>query len=160
MSNEFYLEDAIDVIEEVLASCGVFRMNPKGISMLPLIVQGRDSVVLRRDENRAYKRNDMLFYRRDNGQFVLHRLMKIEDDGTYTMCGDNQVCLESGIRKDQIIAHVEELYRKGKRVNYNGLRYRSYLLVWCCMPIRKFTRLPKRCISKIKRIFSKKRKSG
>ena len=160
MNNEFYLEDAIDVIEEVLASGGVFKMNPKGISMLPLIVQGRDSVVLRRDENRAYKRNDILFYRRDNGQFVLHRLMKIEDDGTYTMCGDNQIYLEKGIRRDQIIAHVEELYRKGKHVNYRGLRYRAYLLIWCCMPIRKFTRLPKRFISKIKRIFSKKRKNS
>ena len=156
MNNEFYLEDAIDVIEEVLASGGVFKMNPKGSSMLPLIVQGRDSVVLRRDDNRAPQKNDMLFYRRDNGQFVLHRLMKIEDDGTYTMCGDNQIYLEKGIRKDQIIAYVEQLYRKDKLVNYNGIGYRAYLFIWGSISVRKLSRLPQRCVLKLRRIFSKK----
>lgn len=155
MNNEFYLEDAIEVIEEVLASGGEFRMNPKGVSMLPLIVQGRDSVVLRRDDTRKLKKNDMVFYRRDNGQFVLHRIMKVEADGTYTMCGDNQLYLEKGIRDEQIISYVEGLYRKGKRVNYNGFKYRVYLLIWCCMPVRKLIWLPKRCVSKLKRIFSK-----
>ncbi len=160
MNNEFYLEDAIDVIEEVLASGGEFRMNPKGVSMLPLIVQGRDSVVLYRDENRKLKQNDMVFYRRDSGQFVLHRIMKAEDNGTYIMCGDNQISLEGGIRKDQIIAYVKQLYRKNKPVNFNGIRYRAYLAIWCCMPIRRLFWLPKRCIWKIRRIFSKKLKNS
>ena len=51
MNHEFYLTDAIEVIEEVLSSGGEFRMFPKGTSMLPLLVQGRDSVVLFRREN-------------------------------------------------------------------------------------------------------------
>ena len=156
MNNEFFLEDAIDVIEEILQSGGEFRMNPKGVSMLPLIAQGRDSVVLFRDEERELKRHDMVFYRRASGQFVLHRIMKVEDDGTYTMCGDNQIYLEPGIRKEQIIAHVKALWRKNKLVNYDGVWYKLYLSIWCCMPIRKLIWFPKRCVSKLKRIFSKK----
>ena len=98
-NSEFYLADAIEVIEEVLASGGEFRMYPKGTSMLPLIVQTRDSVVLKRNFEDGAKKHDIAFYRRRNGQFVLHRVMDICDDGTYTMCGDNQTELEKGIEK-------------------------------------------------------------
>ena len=58
-NSEFYLADAIEVIEDVLASGGEFRMYPKGTSMLPLIVQTRDSVVLKRNfEDGAKKRKN------------------------------------------------------------------------------------------------------
>lgn len=158
-SNEIYLDDAIEVIEEVLASGGEFKMYPKGISMLPLIKQGVDSVVLIRDKDAQLKRHDIAFYKRDNGQFVLHRIMSCETDGTYTMCGDNQTFLETGIRSDQIIARVARLYKKEKLVRFDGLRYKIYLSIWCSMRIRLFLRLPKRVLGKIKRICTKREKT-
>ena len=139
-NGEFYLADAIDVIEEILAGGGEFRMYPKGTSMLPLIVQGRDSVVLRRNLDKPAKKNDIAFYRRDNGQFVLHRVMKVNKDGTYVMCGDNQVALELGIRGDQIIGCVSTLYKGDKVRNMRSLWYRMYLLFYCWLPFRKATR--------------------
>ena len=157
-SNEIYLNDAIDVIEEVLASGGEFKMYPKGISMLPLIKQGVDSVVLVRDKA-PLKKHDIAFYKRDNGQFVLHRVMSCESDGTYTMCGDNQTFLEPGIRADQIIAKVAKLYKKEKLLRFDGIRYKTYLAIWCSMRIRLFLRLPKRALAKIKRICTKKEKT-
>jgi len=157
-SNEIYLVDAIDVIEEVLASGGEFKMYPKGISMLPLIKQGVDSVVLVR-ENAALKKHDIAFYKRDNGQFVLHRVMSCEADGTYTMCGDNQTFLEGGIRADQIIGKVARLYKKEKLLRFDGIRYKAYLAIWCSMRIRLFLRLPKRALAKLKRICTKKGKN-
>jgi hypothetical protein len=158
-SNEIYLVDAIDVIEEVLASGGEFKMYPKGISMLPLIRQGVDSVVLVRDKDASLKKQDIAFYKRDNGQFVLHRVMSCEADGTYTMCGDNQTFLEAGIRADQIIAKVARLYRKEKLLRFDGVRYKIYLATWCSMRIRLFLRLPKRAVAKIKRICTKREKT-
>ena len=152
-NGEFYLADAIDVIEEVLASGGEFRMFPRGTSMLPLIVQARDSVVLKRNFDHAAKKHDIAFYRRKNGQFVLHRVMKICDDGSYIMCGDNQLELERGIEREQIIAYVSGLYRKDKAVNMDGFRYRSYVWVWCKMPLRKLCFLYKRARAKLGRIF-------
>ena len=152
-NGEFYLADAIEVIEEVLASGGEFRMYPKGTSMLPLIVQTRDSVVLKRNENDAAKKHDIAFYRRDNGQFVLHRVMDICDDGTYTMCGDNQTALEKGIRKDQIIAYVSGLYRKEKQVKMDGGAYSAYVFLWSKMPLRHFVFFFQRAKNKIVRIF-------
>lgn len=152
-NGEFYLADAIEVIEEVLASGGEFRMFPKGTSMLPLIVQTRDSVVLKRNTEEGAKKHDIAFYRRKNGQFVLHRVMKIRTDGTYVMCGDNQLALETGIEREQIIAYVAGLYRKDKAVKMNGLAYRAYVFLWTKRPVRWLCFLPRRVKGKLGRIF-------
>lgn len=138
MNNEIMdLEDVIDVIEEVLGSGGEFRLHPRGSSMLPLIVQGRDWVVLARRVDNTVRRNDIAFYRRDNGQFVLHRVMRVEKDGTYTMCGDHQCYLEQGIRQEQVIGYVKELHRNDKKVSFRSLRYRLYTTFWNWMLFRR-----------------------
>ena len=154
-NNEFYLVDAIEVIEEVLASGGEFRIYPRGTSMLPLIVQNRDSVVLKRKTDGELKKNDIAFYRRKNGQFVLHRVLKVCSDGSYVMCGDNQTYLEEGIEKEQIIAYVSQLYRKEKPVKMNGVRDSAYVFVWSKMPLRKICRFAKRAVSKAVKIFTR-----
>ena len=155
MSNgNYHLADAIDVIQEVLNGGGEFRLYPKGVSMLPLIRQERDSVVLRKrtDPNKApVQKHEIAFYRRDNGQFVLHRVMKAETDGSYTMCGDNQLYLEKGVRADQIIGYVTHMYKKEKLVRFTSVFYRIYLLFWCWMPFRHAIMLPKRTWNWMKR---------
>lgn len=142
------LSEAIDVIEEVLASGGEFLLYPRGRSMLPLIRQDKDYVVLARKTK--IQKHDMAFYRRDNGQFVIHRVMKCEADGTYTMCGDHQVSWEKGIRGDQIIGYVQRLYRNGRLIRFTSLRYRLYLWLWSWMLFRRG------CFF-LRRIFRKRR---
>jgi hypothetical protein len=69
------------------------------------------------------------------------------------MCGDNQLEIEKGIEKEQIIAYVSEVYRKEKRVNMRGFGYRSYVFWWTKMPIRWCAFFPRRAARKIKKIF-------
>ncbi len=152
-NEEFFLADAIDVIEEVLSSGGEFRMYPKGTSMLPLIVQKRDSVVLKRNFDKPAKKHDIAFYRRANGQFVLHRVMKICGDGSYVMCGDNQLALEKGITDEQIIGYVCMLYRGEKSVDIDGFRYLWYVFWWTKIPIRRLCFFARRVRGKLARIF-------
>ena len=154
-NQEFNLADAIDVIEEVLASGGDFHICPKGVSMLPLIVQGRDSVVLKRDFKNVAKKHDIAFYRRKNGQFVLHRVMKVCADNTYVMCGDNQTVLEKNVPASCIIGVVSSIVRKGKEVNLNGFAYSAYVALWTKMIIRKPTKLFIRAVKKLCRMVRK-----
>lgn len=155
-NGEFCLQEAFDVIDEILEGGGEFRMYPRGVSMLPLIVQDRDSVVLLRDHQTPAKKHDIAFYRRKSGQFVLHRVMKIEKDGSYTMCGDNQTVLEKGIKKEQIIGYVSRLYKGEKERNMRSLGYRLYIFFYCFMPLRKAIRFPKRAIMAVyRRVFRK-----
>lgn len=152
-NNEFFLSDAIDVIEEILASGGEFQIYPKGTSMLPLIVQTRDTVVLKRNFDFPAKKHDIAFYRRKDGQFVLHRVMKICDDGTYTMCGDNQLLLEQGIEPSQILGYVCGINRKGKNLRLDGVLYKSYVFFWCIRPVRRIGLFFRRVKGKVVRIF-------
>ena len=152
-NNELFLSDAIDVIEEILAGGGEFQINPKGTSMLPLIVQTRDSVVIKRNFDIPAKKHDIAFYRRKNGQFVLHRVMKLCEDGTYTMCGDNQLLFEKGIESSQIMGYVCVINRKGKKVKLDGISYKSYVFFWCMMPIRRIGMFLRRLKGKVARIF-------
>ena len=117
MSNgEFYLSDAIAIIREVLESGGEFLLSPKGTSMLPLIVQGEDQVVLKKYGEKMPEPYDIAFYQRPNGAFVLHRIIKIERDGSYVMCGDNQIQLERGITSECLIAYVSLIHKKGRTI--------------------------------------------
>ena len=145
---EFALNDTIELIEEVISSGGEFRLFPKGVSMRPLLVQGRDSVVLRKKEGLPAKKHDIAFYKRSNGQFVLQRVMKIKKDGSYVMCGDNQFEFEEGISREQIIGYVSDIYRGNKRFSISSFKYRAYVFIWTKMPIRKV-------LVKLRSIFKK-----
>lgn len=119
------LKQLLPIIEEQMSAGGLVTFSPRGISMLPLIREGKDSVTLCRPPKRL-KKYDLPLYRRDSGQFVLHRVVAVKKDGTYTMCGDNQWVLEHGIRQDQIIAVVSSLHRDGKDISIDTPEYMRY----------------------------------
>lgn len=131
----FRLADYAGTIREVLDSGGEFTLYPRGTSMLPLIMQGRDSVTLEQPQG-ALHRGDIAFYQRENGQYVLHRIIG-ERDGTFTMCGDNQLAPEYGVKPEQIIAKAAYITRKGSKITPRSLPYRLYVLLWRSFFIRR-----------------------
>lgn len=102
-------------IEAALTSCfeagGTLTVFPKGTSMLPSIVQGKDSVELSRVKKIA--ENEIYLYKRPNGAFALHRLLKAEGE-KLIFRGDAQLVSET-VKKEQLIAFVCGIYREGKR---------------------------------------------
>ena len=128
MNEPIRLRDYEGLIREVLASGGEFRLYPHGISMLPLLRQGRDSVSLRRVDS-PIRKGDILFYQRPDGSFVLHRVRAVKPDGL-TMMGDNQTLPERGVSPDWVIGRVTRIFRDDKEVICDGQRYRWYLRLW------------------------------
>lgn len=104
------LKDAEPIFRAVLEGGGVFTLKPRGNSMRPTVVPGRDSVSIVRLEGQA-SRYDILLYQRGDGSFVLHRVAAVEKDGTYTMCGDYQVVLERGVRQEDVVGVVSVIHR-------------------------------------------------
>ena len=115
------LTELYPLMAEVIAKGGTFRFYPRGTSMLPMLVEGEDSVELAQAD--AVEVGDVVFYRRDNGAFVLHRLIA-KRNGTYTMCGDHQMGLEYGIREEQVLAKLVGFY-KGEE--YHSVDEEAYL---------------------------------
>ena len=128
MNESIHLSDYDGLIREVLASGGEFRLYPRGISMLPLLRQGRDSVALRRVDS-PIRKNDILFYQRPDGSFVLHRVRAVTPHGL-TLWGDNKTKPELGVSPDWVIGRVTRILRDDKEVTCDGPRYRWYLRLW------------------------------
>jgi hypothetical protein len=148
------LDEIYPVIKEKIENGGTVQLPITGTSMLPLLVWGRDTVELTKCENP--QKYDIIFYRRDNGQFILHRILKICNDGTYILCGDNQTNLEKGIRPDQVIGYISEIKKQDKRLSASTLSYRLYMLFWMWMPYRKTVLFIKRGFRFLKRKLNKK----
>lgn len=129
LNKETTLDAVIDIIKEKLDSGGTVTFTPNGTSMLPMLRDGEDVVVLKKPTGRLHL-FDVPLYQRENGQYVLHRIIDFQRDGSYVLCGDNQFAKERGIRDDQIIAVMTAFYRKGKAYSITSLRYRAYVNFW------------------------------
>ena len=100
--------------EKILEKEGQLIYSNVGDSMLPLIRQGRDLLVIRRQTGRL-KKYDVPLYRRDSGQYVLHRVLKVRDND-YVICGDNRWHRETGITDRHILGVLTAIIRDGKEV--------------------------------------------
>lgn len=138
---EIELKDLLPIIEESIAAGGSVRFSPRGISMMPMLRQGVDCVVLSPAQEKLCK-YDIPFYRRDDGKFILHRVVKVDE--TYTCIGDNQFEPETGVRQDQVIAVVTAFTRGEKEHKVTELTYQIYCRVWhYSRPFRHFYRRAK-----------------
>ena len=82
-----------------------------GDSMEPVIREG--NLLIIEAVKKPLKVGDVPLYKRDSGQYVLHRIVKIRR-GEYTMKGDNRTVLENGITESHIIGVLTGIVRDGK----------------------------------------------
>lgn len=114
-------------IRELLALGHDVPIRPGGTSMLPTLRPDRDIVILSPISGRL-KKYDVAFYQRENGQYVLHRVIEVGE--TYTCIGDNQFQEEPGITDGQLIARMSGFIRNGKKHSVEEPMYRLYCKLW------------------------------
>lgn len=123
------------LIEEILASGGTAEITVTGNSMYPMLKHRKSQVRLAAAKTIGV--GDLPLYRRDNGSYILHRIIDIDGD-TYVCCGDHQWHPEHGIRPDQIIAVVTDFKRGAHWVSCQQLGYRCYWRLWRAIrPLRR-----------------------
>lgn len=119
-----------------------------GESMRPLLRHEKDRVRIRRCEP---KPGDAVFYLREDGSYILHRLIRIEKDGTCCICGDNQYRLEKGVRRDRILGVMTHYARPEKWKSCEALSYKIYrrLRIWSIFPRRVLHGLRRRLLKNV-----------
>ena len=138
------MEEMFPVILETLEKNKHVTFTVTGWSMQPMIYNRRDTVTLSK-ASLPLKKYDLPFYRMDDGRFILHRVIKIHNDGTYECRGDNRWESEDNIRDDQIIGVVTEFTRNGKRISVNNFWYKVYAHTWKFLhPFKKYYKYLKR----------------
>lgn len=120
-----------------------------GNSMYPLFTHKRDNVILTSCNKYTLKKGDIPLYKRDNGQYVLHRIVKV-NKSSYDLCGDHQYLIEKNLPKGNIIAVAKAFERKGKKYSCDTFVYQLYWRLWVfSMPFRS---LFYRIYNKLRRI--------
>ena len=97
---------------ELIEAGAVLPLVISGGSMLPFLAPGRDTVFIK-SIDRPLQVGDIVFFRRNNGRYVLHRLYKTEGESIW-LVGDAQDEIEGPLNKDCAFAVVSHAVRKGK----------------------------------------------
>ena len=111
------------------------KLTPFGFSMYPLLVGGRDSLILR-GIDRELRRGDICLYRRDNGIYVTHSVHHVDKEGIY-LIGESQKNIEGPLTMDHMLAYAEEFVRKGKLYSCDKKSYKISHEIWMILrPLR------------------------
>ena len=123
--------------EEELARSGNFTHTFRGVSMRPLLIQGRDMFTITKKQGRCNK-YDVVLYKRPPASYVLHRVVEVREQD-YVILGDNCLNKEYGIRDEDIVGVMTSFVRKGKEYSVSHRGYRVYSVVWYKLyPLRRF----------------------
>ena len=146
--------------EDVLAQNGKLAYTNVGISMMPLLREGRDVMVIEARNPKEIRRLDAVLFRRKGvigrGAYVLHRILKVLPDGKYWIVGDNCTSGEV-VAAEDILGVLTQVGRGGKKtIHMTDFTYRMYVLFWCRPYHFRFLvlrglRFFKRCLRFLKR---------
>ena len=143
----------------LLNEIGIVVSFTKGVSMWPLIKQGRNYVAIKPLEGEP-KNNDILLFeqiRKGETTCILHRLIRKNGD-VYVTRGDNCINCEY-IRREDIIGKVTDIYKRGSEkhisVTDNGSLFyvRFWNMIW---PVRLCLYKTRNAVAKVlKKILPK-----
>ena len=137
MNRTITLEEIFPLIQEQLETGGSASFISHGTSMKPLLKNGENKITLIKP-TKDPKKYDIIFYRRDDGRFILHRIVDIKD-GCYVCRGDNQFQDEFPVTKDSIIAVLIEYTKNGKTKKIDSFSQKLYARFWVnTMTMRRF----------------------
>ncbi|MCM1064758.1 MAG: S24/S26 family peptidase [Eubacterium sp.] len=139
-------------IEELLESGSAVQIKPRGYSMYPVIVPGRDEVIVQKADTAKLKRGDVALYRREQSILVIHRIYRKDEKGFF-MVGDNQTEIEGPLRPEQIKGKMTVLIKNGREIDVRMLRYRIPCAIWLFMrPVRRPVSL---AVAAVKRLLKR-----
>lgn len=147
-------EELLPLLRERLDAGQKVRFLPfRGISMLPMLRQGKDAVELSPLPDRL-KKYDLPVYQYPNGKIVMHRVVAVREDH-YLCLGDNTFEYEK-IYPDQLIALVSGFRRGARYIPVESKCYRLYAAAWVASyPLRKSLKRGKRLLKKLLKLQNK-----
>lgn len=127
----------MSVLKELVEQGETVSIQVAGWSMYPFLYDKRDTVIFHKP-NSSLKKGDIVFYVRDNGAYIMHRICKIHSNHTYDIVGDSQSEIEKNVREDQIFATITEVIRDGKHLTEKNRSWKFYSKIWIhTIPFRK-----------------------
>ena len=139
---EVNTREYVSMLRDLVREGKSVNLLVSGSSMSPFLIHQRDHVSFKAPD-RPLKKGDIVFYQRDSGQFVMHRIVRIhkgpDDHRSYDIVGDNQTENETGVREDQICGLIFAVERKGNRLKPEDFWWEFFARIWPrVIPLRRF----------------------
>lgn len=112
----------LDRIERALSEKGIYASKTKGDSMQPMLVEGRDTVIIEKPTFPLKKYDVPVYHNYDH--YTMHRVIRVTKKG-YVICGDNRTRLEFKTDKD-IVGVLAAFYHNGKYIEKGDAEYVRY----------------------------------
>lgn len=126
----------VGLLKQLVEEGETVSMRIVGSSMSPFLIHDRDLITFKAPE-RELKKGDMVFFQRESGQYVMHRIDAVKPDGYY-MVGDAQTEIEGPISREQIFAVIIKVRRKDKWMEPGDFWWNFFERVWInIIPVRK-----------------------
>lgn len=100
---------------EFLASGMEVLLPVKGNSMLPFIHPGKDLVLLRKEKK--VSEGDVVLALTSTGSYVIHRVIKILEDGSMTLKGDGNLYGTENCSPEAVLGTVIEVKKASGKIH-------------------------------------------
>jgi signal peptidase len=116
-------------IEDVLLKKGFYMCPTFGDSMKPFLKDRQTTAYIVKADGESMSKYDIALYKRDDGTYVLHRIVGKAKDG-YIMCGDNRYAKERGIKSGMILGKAKGYYDGDAYVDLESPKVRIFARFW------------------------------
>lgn len=123
------VSDAVVIMNTAFSVNQSFRFYPRGVSMLPLIREGKDSVSLvAPDKKRPLRIGDVILYKTENEKYILHRIVKTDEKKNLIITrGDAHIDQDLPTSPDRVLAVMQGFWRGDIYVDCQNKKYRRYV---------------------------------
>ena len=119
----------LDNIKTDLLEGRSVRLQAKGWSMLPMIWNERDTLVLDPISQEQLKVGMIVFAQTGSGRYIIHRIARIV--GTrIELRGDGNPYQEEYVHPQTVFGELVEVQQKNRCLKKGDWRWRAYALLW------------------------------
>ena len=119
----------LDNIKADLLEGRSVRLQAKGWSMLPMIWNERDTLVLAPISQEQLKVGMIVFAQTGSGRYIIHRIARIV--GTrIELRGDGNPYQEEYVHPQTVFGELVEVQQKNRCLKQGDWRWRAYALLW------------------------------
>ncbi len=125
----------LPVLIDIIKSGKDVSVTVTGSSMAPFLAHLRDSIIVS-PPPRQFHRGDMVFFQRQDGSYVMHRIHHLKEGKLY-LVGDNQTEIEGPIDPEQVFGIVRKVIRNGKLLQKGDFWWDFFEKAWIrIVPLR------------------------
>lgn len=127
----------LPVLQSLIAEGREVPMLITGDSMEPFLINRRDIIFIRKPQG-VLRRGEMVFYQRESGQHVMHRIHHIDRHGNLFLVGDAQWEIEGPVLPQQVFGEIFLVKRDCISIKSGDFWWEFFEHVWIHMlPLRR-----------------------